>query len=242
MSNLIVCIIILATICHIQVVMTCRTNDNRQIKLLQIEVNYLSQEVEGIKNQSRENQQKEQISSLFQEVKALKKQIRDNQQKEQISSLSQEVEALKNQSRKNELFFEAFSKRLYVAPNFYTYQLTPDRQSWQRSQQYCQNSGGNLAIYGVQSQENRKKLIKNLPIDNLFWIGMSDIAAEGNWTWVNGQPAKSSTMIWLHGKPDNHGGNEDCVVLHGRSTFSLIGVAGDVSCLSARQGLCEIRI
>ena len=241
MLKLIVCILILATACHIQVVITCRANDNHQIKLLQIEVDYLSQKVEGIKNQSRENQQKEQISSLFQEVEALKNQIRDNQQTKQISSLSQEVEALKNQTRLNQQFLETFSIRLYVAPHFYTYQLTPSCQSWQRSQRYCQNWGGNLAIYGVQSQENRNKLIENLLINNLFWIGMSDIATEGNWTWVNGQLANSSTISWYRGKPDNYGGNEDCVVLHGRSTPSLIGVAGDVPCSSSYQALCEKR-
>ena len=110
MLRLVVCVIILAAVCCTQVVRACRSADNRQNELLRLQVNYLSQE----------------------------------------------VEALKNQSKKNEQFLDVFSGRLYIPPHFYIYQLTPGRQSWQRSQQYCENWGGNLAVYGVQSLDNRK--------------------------------------------------------------------------------------
>ena len=243
MLKLVVYAIIFAAACFTQVVLTCRATDDSQINLLRLEVTYLSQEVEALKNQSRENQQKEQIYSLTQEVEALKNQSRQNQQqKEQISSLSQKVEALKNQSRINQQFLDLYSKRLYVPPHFYVYQLTPGRQSWQKSQQYCQNWGGNLAVYGVQSMENRKTLIRILPINYLFWIGLNDIASEGNWIWVNGERANSSEIIWSQ-PPDNYAGNEDCVVLHGGPTFSGAGLAGDVPCSSIEyKGLCEKKV
>ena len=220
MLKLVVCIIILAAVCCNHVVVTCRTTDDNLINGLRVEVDMLSQKVKILKNQSRANQQKEQLNFL-----------------------SQEVEALKNQSKVNRQFFlDIFGKGLYVPPHIYIYQLTPGPQSWQRNQQYCQNWGGNLAVYGVRSVENRKKVINNLQISSLFWIGLNDIASEGRWIWVNGEPANSSKINWTK-PPDNYGGNEDCVVLHGRSSLPFhVGLAGDVPCSSSYQGLCEKKI
>ena len=220
MFRLVVCVIILAAVCCTQVVLACRSADNRQNELLRLQVNYLSQEVEVLKNQSRENYQKGQMNSLL-----------------------HEMEALKNQSKKNEQFLDVFSGRLYIPPHFYIYQLTPGRQSWQRSQQYCENWGGNLAVYGVQSLENRKKLMKNLSIDNThFWIGAHDIASEGNWTWINGERASSSELIWENGQPQPYYTNEDCAVVVGNPSLPNGGLAHDYSCTLSFRGLCEKEI
>ena len=220
MLRMIACVIILAAVCCTQVVLACRSADNRQNELLQLQVNYLSQEVEVLKNQSRENYQKGQMNSLL-----------------------HEVEALKNQSKKNEQFLDVFSGRLYIPPHFYIYQLTPGRQSWQRSQQYCENWGGNLAVYGVQSLENRKILMKNLFIENSnFWIGAHDIASEGNWTWINGETASSSELIWENGQPQPYYTNEDCAGVIGNPLLPNGGLAHDYSCTSSNQGLCEKEI
>ena len=171
--------------------------DDQQIKLLRDQLDSLSQEVEALKNQSREN-------------------------------LSQEVEALKNQSRENrQLAVGEFIKGLYIPPHVYIYQLTSARQSWQQSQEFCRNWGGTLAVHGVKTRENRKTLIQNLSIGNIyFWIGVNDIASEGNWVWVNGERASSSELIWESGQPDA-GRNENCVAVHGHPTSSSDGLADD---------------
>ena len=145
--------------------------DNQQIKLLRDQLDFLSQEVEALKNQSREN--------LSQEVEALKNQSRENRQ----------------------LAVGEFIKGLYIPPHVYIYQLTPGHQSWQQSQEFCRNWGGTLAVHGVKTRENRKTLIQNLSIKDRFWIGANDIASEGNWVWVNGERASSSELIWYSGQP-----------------------------------------
>ena len=241
--------------------------DDRQIILLQDRYDSLSQEIEALKNQSKENQQNELTNSLFQkvaplknqskenqqnklinslaqEVAALKNQTRENQQNELINSLSQEVEALRNQSRMNrQLVVDVFSRGLYVPPHVYIYRLTPGRQSWQKSQEFCQSWGGDLAMHGVKTLENRKKLIQLLPTNDFYvWIGASDIASEGNWTWINGERASSSELIWLSGEPNNNGGDEDCVVVTGYLISSIVGLAYDIPCAFSYQALCEKQI
>ena len=220
MLRMIACIIILAVVCCTQVVLACRSANNRQNELLRLQVNYLSQEVEVLKNQSRENYQKGQMNSLL-----------------------HEVEALKNQSKKNEQFLDVFSGRLYIPPHFYIYQLAPDGYSWRGSQRHCENWGGNLAVYGVQSLENRKILMKNLSINNTsFWIGAHDIASEGNWIWINGERASSSELIWENGQPQPQNSNEDCAGVVGHPSLPNGGLAHDYPCTWAFPGLCEKEI
>ena len=221
MLKLVVCIIFLAANCCNRVALSCRTTDDRQINLLRLQVDHFTQEVEALKNQSRANQQKERIYSLSQEVKALKNQSKENRQ----------------------LFLDIFTKGLYVPPHVYVYQLTPNSQSWQRSQQYCLNWGGDLAVYGVQSLENRKKLIQKFSMNSIyFWIGASDIASEGKWVWVNGENASSSQLIWdTRTEPNNHGGSEDCAKVDGKPGFA-VGLAYDQGCARSYRGLCEKKV
>ena len=131
--------------------------DNRQLNVLRDQIDVLSQKVETLQNQSRGDQLEEQINSLIVEIQALKNQSRKNHPEEQISSLTQEVEAIKNQSRQNRQFQDLISNLLYIPLYFYVYQLTPGGQSWQESRQYCRNWGGDLAVHGVKTMQNRKK-------------------------------------------------------------------------------------
>ena len=162
--------------------------------------------------------------------------VPDNRQinllRDQLNSLSQEMEALKNQSNITLRMIAAGSKLWYYSSHIY--QLTPDRQSWQGSRQYCRNWGGDLAMHGVKTLENRKRLIQKLSINHDYiWIGASDIVSEGNWIWVNGERASSSELIWNAGQPD---GNQDCLGMRGTSH---VGLAHDLGCSDLKSGLCE---
>ena len=192
--------------------------DNRQIKLLRDQVDFLHQKVEALTNQSGENQLKELINSL-----------------------SQEVAALQNQNRNSCQIFGALSKFLCIDSYLYVYQLTPGRQSWHESRQYCRNWGDDLAVHDVKTIQNRKKLIENMAIDNWTWIGANDIASEGIWMWVNGERARRAVLIWSSGEPTG-GANHDCLHLHGRNEGGNAEFAGDYSCTNRDQGLCEKRI
>ena len=34
-----------------------------------------------------------------------------------------------------------------------------------------------------------------MSVSNYFWIGINDIASEGNWMWVNGERAAYSELL-----------------------------------------------
>ena len=211
--------------------------DDVQIHLLQDRINSLFQEMKAIKNQSKDNQLQEQLNSISQKVDALTNQSRENKLQEQLSSLLQEVETLKNQSREYRQT-DALNKTVYAPSPSYVYKVNSNLQSWQESRQFCQNWGGDLAVHGVTTLEERRKLMQNLSIDLHFWIGASDIASEGNWVWVNGEPAKSSELIWANGQPDG-GVMKNCLVLAGWPNGPNIARAFDSPCRLEYLGICE---
>ena len=215
--------------------------DSSQINVLRDQIDLLSQKVETLQNQSRENQLEDQIILLIGEIQALKNQSRIKHQEEQITSLIQEVEAIKNQSRENGQFLDLISKLLYIPPYFYVYQLTPGVQSWHESRQYCRNWGGDLAVHGVKTMQNRQKLMENFSKGRYVWIGVNDIASEGNWMWVNGKRASSSDIIWASWEP-NGGDDHDCVFMYLQEGSIDTGLAGDYNCSLKDPGLCEKRI
>ena len=239
MLKLISCAIILAAVCNAQEHLTCLRTDD----VLNQRSPQASQRV--LQGLPGKRGAKGQTGSRGRPGQKGEPGFRDDRQlsllRDQINSLSQEVQTLKNESRKNRLLIAGGSKWLHVPPNFYIYQLTPGTQSWQKSQEFCQNWGGDLAVYGVKSLENRKKLIRNLPIKDLFWIGANDIASEGNWVWVNGERANSSELHWWGSEPNNIG-NEDCIRVIEDFTNSNAGLAYDVPCGYSHQGLCEKQI
>ena len=241
MLKLVVCIIVLTAVCSAQEHLTClRTDDvlNRQNQ---------QHSQTALQGSPGKRGPRGEVGSRGSPGQKGEPGILDDQQikllRDQLDSLSQEVEALKSQSRENrQLAVGALtlSKGLYIPPHVYIYRLTSARQSWQQSQNICRNWGGTLAVHGVKTRENRKTLIQNLSIGNInFWIGVNDIASEGNWLWVNGKRASSSELIWRSGEP-NGGRNENCVFVSGQPSF--VELAFDHSCATSYQGLCEKQI
>ena len=243
MLKLVVCIIVLAAVCCAQEHLTClRTDDvlNQQ--------QHPQTHQRALQGPPGKQGAKGQMGSRGMPGQKGEPGIPDDQQiallQEQYNSLFIQMENLKNQSRDNrQLVTDVFNKGLYVPPHVYIYRLTPGRQSWQENQEVCQNWGGHLAMHGVRTLENRKKLIQNLSMNNIyFWIGANDIVSEGNWVWLNGERASSSELIWISGQPNNYGGQEDCAVVIGYPGSSNVGRAADNPCTGSSQGLCEKQI
>ncbi|XP_063062367.1 mannose-binding protein C-like [Engraulis encrasicolus] len=67
--------------------------------------------------------------------------------------------------------------------------------------------------------------------DTYAFIGATDRSHEGQFVDVNDRPLTFTK--WYSGQPDNHGGVEDCVVVHS-------GFWYDVSCDGNRAVVCEI--
>jgi hypothetical protein len=63
------------------------------------------------------------------------------------------------------------------------------------------------------------------------WIAATDVATEGTWVWITGEPFTFSN--WAGGEPNNLGG-EDCVQMY------VQGVWNDLPCGAGQPALCEI--
>ena len=88
------------------------------------------------------------------------------------------------------------------------YAMTPP-MTWTDAQQLAQRHGGQLAT--VRSAEENAWLVQNFysPAFRMFWIGLSDAAEEGRWTWADGEP--SGFTNWSSGQPNDAGGGQDYV-------------------------------
>ena len=238
MLNVVVCIVILIAVCCAQEHLTCLRTTN----VLTQESPQTTQR--ALQGPPGKRGARGQVGSRGRPGQKGEPGIPDNRQinllQDQFNSLLQEVEILKNQSKDNFQLILATNKWLYLPPDVYIYQLSPGSQSWQKSQEFCQSWGGNLAMHGVKGPEKRQKLIQYFSANDIyFWIGLNDIASEGNWVWVNDEQASSFDLHWRRGEPNNHG-DEDCVVVSGHS--EQLGLAVDVRCTRTYRGLCEKKI
>ena len=243
MLKLIVCILILVTACGSQEHLTCLRTDD----ILAQQNSQITQRT--VQGPPGKRGAKGQLGSSGIKGQKGEPGIPDNPQmnivRDQLHSITQELEALKNQTRDNRRVIDAVIKSyvLYVPPNIYVYESTSPRQSWQESRQLCQNWGGDLAVHGVKTLQNRRKLFQSLSIDYHYWIGASDIASEGNWVWLNGERASSSELIWASARNEPNGGRrENCIVVVGEHNRSDVDLAHDNSCTNAHVGLCEKKI
>ncbi|CAK8695843.1 unnamed protein product [Clavelina lepadiformis] len=76
----------------------------------------------------------------------------------------------------------------YAPSNGYQYKVLISRQSWQESRRLCQDLGGDLAVAGTRNSTTRKDIGNILHHSIRYvWIGLSEIAQEGNWIWINGE-------------------------------------------------------
>ena len=67
------------------------------------------------------------------------------------------------------------------------------------------------------------------------WIGLTDEATEGEWRWVNGEPALPNQTVWKKEEPNNFEGNEDCGAFD-----SVNALINDVPCSDILSGIFEI--
>jgi hypothetical protein len=88
------------------------------------------------------------------------------------------------------------------------YFLTP-YGNWQDCQGFAEYWGGDLVT--IASAEQEAWLHQQYGTDEPFWIGFNDIAQEGVWEWVSGDPVTYTN--WAPSQPDNWGGNEDAAVM-----------------------------
>ena len=84
------------------------------------------------------------------------------------------------------------------------FSIIPGSFTWQQARTDARSKGGDLASFPTEDRWNRA--LQNLGADPFeeftgLWIGASDAAVEGAWTWVNGE--SFSFAPWGTGRPSS---------------------------------------
>ncbi|CAI5691483.1 unnamed protein product [Oreochromis niloticus] len=97
------------------------------------------------------------------------------------------------------------------------YYFSTNSSSWNESRTVCKSKGGDLVKIDSEEEQNflRKNVQQKMEIHDIpFWIGLTDLAEEGRWLWVDGSPLNESLTFWNFFEPDDWKGKdpdrEDC--------------------------------
>nr|XP_032639310.1 low affinity immunoglobulin epsilon Fc receptor-like [Chelonoidis abingdonii] len=110
------------------------------------------------------------------------------------------------------------------------YFFSTSPKSWLDAKQFCINEGSHLVI--VNTKQEQIFLSNHITEPNVYWLGLSDSAKEGEWRWVDGSPL--SVRFWGPGEPNNMGHQgEDCASLR------FNGKWNDATCSLTEHWICE---
>ena len=113
-----------------------------------------------------------------------------------------------------------------------TYLLTSTTQTWQAAQSEAQRLGGNLVTINDAAEEDWLQLV--FGSQQGFWIGISDAAQEGTFTWASGEAVDYTN--WAPGEPSDLQGNQD----YGWMNFGASQQWDDNFGNALMQGIIEI--
>ena len=81
--------------------------------------------------------------------------------------------------------------------------------NWNQAEDCCVTWGGHLA--SIHSTDDNILLNDICNQDTITWIGLNDIASEGNFEWSDGSGYDYNNFDTASGNPSNSNGGEDCV-------------------------------
>ncbi len=115
----------------------------------------------------------------------------------------------------------SFNNNLYILS---------EADSWTNAQAQAQALGGNLVT--INDAAENQFFLDSFGGSESFWIGFTDAASEGTFTWVNGDPVTYTN--WAAGEPNNLG-DED----YGQFNFSGVGDWNDLPNFVFLRGIIE---
>jgi Lectin C-type domain len=86
------------------------------------------------------------------------------------------------------------------------YRFDSAQVSWMTAEARCENEGAHLAV--IDDANEDALLATTAAAGTTFWIGLTDSASEGRFTWVTGGGPYAN---WAIGEPDATSGQEDYV-------------------------------
>ena len=126
-------------------------------------------------------------------------------------------------------------------PNNVEFVLVTTPRSWHAARSDCQTRGGDLAWIN-NAEENA--LAFQVSVGANVWLGLTDEAVEGSWTWADGSPLSYTPTAGEGFRRDNHGGNEDCAGFWsgrtGTAQSQWDDLGGTQSCAEANRYICRI--
>ncbi|XP_065278402.1 hepatic lectin-like [Emys orbicularis] len=114
------------------------------------------------------------------------------------------------------------------------YNFSLNELSWDASRSSCQREQADLVV--INDLEEQVFLSKRQGQLN-YWIGLTDVAKEGSWKWVDGTDLNQMEKFWYPSQPDNHQDKEDCVSLTAKQTPPHNW--NDASCDAPFHYICE---
>lgn len=115
-----------------------------------------------------------------------------------------------------------------------SYAFCPSGATWDAARGHCTAAGGDLLRIDDEAENAAVTQLAEPPsaVGGGWFIGLSDAASRGAFTWVDGGPL--TFTAWLAGEPNDGGGDEDCVEM------DLAGGGwNDVPCTMTRAFVCE---
>lgn len=92
--------------------------------------------------------------------------------------------------------------------NGHSYLRVEEGMTWKQAKAYCQARGGYLACVTSVGEQSFIDRLLNGGEMSYYWLGASDEAEEGTWTWLSGE--KFDYSNWGNRQPDNnYSGGED---------------------------------
>uniref|UniRef100_H3BYZ6 C-type lectin domain-containing protein n=1 Tax=Tetraodon nigroviridis TaxID=99883 RepID=H3BYZ6_TETNG len=144
------------------------------------------------------------------------------------ASLQQEKDQL--QASYDSLKFSCpFEGWVYFGGNFY--QVSSTKKSWGESRRDCQQKGADLLIINSREEQVFANQFKKY-----MWIGLTDVATDGVWKWVDGTKVSTSfPSYWSSGEP-NGKKSENCADIKNHGTELSWN---DESCSISLFWICE---
>lgn len=99
----------------------------------------------------------------------------------------------------------------YQSYGEHRYAITSDKLNWDEAKQFAIEQGGYLVI--IDSNEENSfiretyRITLNVNNEDILWIGLSDVAEEGTFRWVNGEIPTFTN--WSIGEPNNDYGTQN---------------------------------
>ena len=116
------------------------------------------------------------------------------------------------------------------------YYILTEAMDWMGAEARAIDLGGHLVT--VNTREEELWLRRQFGTQEHFWLGFNDLAEEGTWEWVNGEPTTYTN--WASGEPNNFNNNEDAAIMNWAPGTEQDGDWNDASVNGNIRGIVEV--